>query len=355
VIDKNPFITISLKVQGRARKKLETCQPEQFADPVLETPADPDLSGDRSIEILNVSDPASIKAILDRIARENAQAVKSYSKIIAIDAAKRSRRRERAVAKTLKAAPVVRANRSRAVHSHTAHGGARVASGDSDGGGSGSTDGPSTDGDGAPSPRSRRSSKARDPDITAVEVYALLDHDPATGLFRWRLRTSDMFEDGPRHSAETKCTIWNRRLAGKIAGSKDCNGYIVIGLPPGYVLAHRLAWFVTFEEWPRGEITHFNGVRRDNRIRNLRQGTFVQILYNQTLRRDNRSGFKGVSYDPALGKYRARATLAGRRFYLGSFPRAVDAARVYDEFAARHFGEFARLNFSLPLTADARP
>lgn len=60
---------------------------------------------------------------------------------------------------------------------------------------------------------------------------------------------------------------------------------------------------------------------------------------------DNTSGYKGVGWSRASGKWRAYIQVDGRQVHLGLHLDPLDAARVYDAAALEHFGEYARLNF----------
>jgi hypothetical protein len=88
---------------------------------------------------------------------------------------------------------------------------------------------------------------------------------------------------------------------------------------------------------------HINGNGLDNRRSNLRVATVAQNLWNQGLRVDNTSGYKGVY--PTGRRWRSKIVVAGKRFELGVFDDPADAARAYDQAAREHFGEFAWLNF----------
>lgn len=89
-------------------------------------------------------------------------------------------------------------------------------------------------------------------------------------------------------------------------------------------------------------VDHINGDGLDNRRENLR-------LADASLNNVNRghyapkSGYRGVY--PACRRWVAAISVSGRNIRLGRFASAEDAARAYDVAAARHFGEFARLNF----------
>jgi hypothetical protein len=139
------------------------------------------------------ANPSRTKSIMETEQRRQERKAKRYSRIVAADAVKRGRDHLAKGAKVAKAVrPALVRVAARAHRSAVSHGGARASGGD-DGSGS-SSDGPSTAGDGEPPPRPR-GRKALDPDLTAAEIRALLDFDPATGIFRWRQRSPDMSDE----------------------------------------------------------------------------------------------------------------------------------------------------------------
>jgi len=95
-------------------------------------------------------------------------------------------------------------------------------------------------------------------------------------------------------------------------------------------MAHRVAWALHYGEWPKHEIDHINGNKRDNRIQNLRDVPHLLNQRNRGLRADNTSGADGVSWMKA-GFW--RVTVAGK--YLGIFKdfEAAVAARKSAEQA----------------------
>jgi hypothetical protein len=78
----------------------------------------------------------------------------------------------------------------------------------------------------------------------------------------------------------------------------------------------------------------------------LREADSVQQCANQSVRKDNKSGFKGVRYPRGkMKKFQARIRINGVPVHLGAHNSAIEAAIVYDEAALQHYGEFAVLNF----------
>jgi len=94
----------------------------------------------------------------------------------------------------------------------------------------------------------------------------------------------------------------------------------------------------------KGEIDHRDRNPLNNRRNNLRGSTRQQNIANGPLRRNNRSGYIGVSWRKDKQRYRAYIAIGGKQKTLGHYKDPEDAARRYNEAAIEHFGEFAALN-----------
>mgnify|MGYP001586784751 CR=1 FL=1 len=95
----------------------------------------------------------------------------------------------------------------------------------------------------------------------------------------------------------------------------------------------------------KGMVTdHINGNGLDNRKSNLRTVSQSENLKNSKLRKDNTSGFKGVSQMKKTGRWRARIQIEHKQTHLGSFKTAEEAHRAFRKACIQYYGEFARLN-----------
>jgi len=96
-------------------------------------------------------------------------------------------------------------------------------------------------------------------------------------------------------------------------------------------------------EWPQAEVDHRNGLRADNRWDNLRQASPSDKVCHRRRHRNNTSGFKGVTFHTARGRWHARITKDRCTESLGYFDSAVAAHAAYTEAAARMHGEYSRV------------
>ena len=79
-----------------------------------------------------------------------------------------------------------------------------------------------------------------------------------------------------------------------------------------------------------------------NTRENLRIASRSQQQHNQKCPRNNKCGFKGVTYDKARHQFKAHIRVGGKVKSLGYRRTAEDAHALYCEAAAKYRGEFAR-------------
>lgn len=162
--------------------------------------------------------------------------------------------------------------------------------------------------------------------IDQEELKRLLHYDPDTGVFTWKVRTT------------------NGVKVGDVAGKKDKSKYTYIGINKKAYLAHRLAWLYMTGEWPKNSLDHINGVYSDNKWENLREATYSQNNFNKTSYKNSSSKYKGVSYHKRKNKWAARVTVNKQSNFLGYFDSEEEAALAYNKQAIKLHGEYAKLN-----------
>jgi len=135
-----------------------------------------------------------------------------------------------------------------------------------------------------------------------------------------------------------------RSRPGIRAGYTDSrNGYRYICIDRVDYFEHNLIWFMCYGQWPSGnlEIDHINRVRDDNRLCNLRLATRSQNNANMKLRKDNRTGCRGVYFNSKSRKFIVQVTKEGVTKTVGRFDSLEEAAKIAKEFRKLVFGEFA--------------
>ena len=152
-------------------------------------------------------------------------------------------------------------------------------------------------------------------ELTAKYLRSVLHYEPVSGIFTWKVRTS------------------NRVKVGDIAGSVDGHGYLLIMVGSRLHKAHRLAWFYVYGTWPEDQIDHINRNRSDNRIANLRDVSRKQNMQNASKPSNNTSGHPGVYWHKQRSKWQARIKHNQKLIHLGCF------ATIEEAIAARKAGE----------------
>jgi len=161
-------------------------------------------------------------------------------------------------------------------------------------------------------------------ELSAGRLRDLLDYDPATGVFTWRV-----FVKGTRGK-------------GAVAGYTRPDGYQIIVVDKCRYLSHRLAWLWMTGAWPSDMLDHADRNPANNAFANLREATRSQNMANAAMKSTNRTGLKGVVMDRRDGRYAARIQKQGKPKSLGYFDCPAAAHFAYVVEANHLFGEFAR-------------
>ena len=142
--------------------------------------------------------------------------------------------------------------------------------------------------------------------VRSRELLSLLDYDPETGEFRW------------------KVTLNSRAIKGCRAGGKDGRGYIGIKYKGEQHLAHRLALLSSGSDIPEGFVVdHINNVRDDNRLSNLR-------LLSRSANGLNRK-VQAANIDLVENSYAVRFVYNRKQFQKSGF-KTKDEAMVYKNY-----------------------
>lgn len=96
---------------------------------------------------------------------------------------------------------------------------------------------------------------------------------------------------------------------------------------------------------PGANVDHIDRDPRNNCRSNLRLSSNSEQGQNRGLFRNNKTGYKGVSFKQRTKKYVAQIRRDYKVIWLGEFRNSVDAARCYDEAAIRIYGPTAFVNF----------
>ena len=159
--------------------------------------------------------------------------------------------------------------------------------------------------------------------LSQAELKELLNYDPLTGIFIWKISNG------------------KRAAAGRTAGGILATGYIQIRINAKHYLAHRLAWLFQTGTFPPDQIDHINGIRDDNRYTNLREAKNSQNCCNSKIRKNNTSGMKGVSWHKQQKKWRASIVKNNKQIFLGLFDDPALAHLAYCNAAEKLHQEFA--------------
>ncbi len=128
----------------------------------------------------------------------------------------------------------------------------------------------------------------------------------------------------------------------------DRKGYVkLLKHNKGQVKTSRLLHRIIVDV-PEGlQIDHKDNNKSNNRKSNLRLATNTQNQQNRPVQKNNTTGFKGVTEDSKgriKGRWKAKIGYNNRKFVVGRFNTAHEAAQGYDFAARRLFGAFACSN-----------
>jgi hypothetical protein len=133
--------------------------------------------------------------------------------------------------------------------------------------------------------------------------------------------------------------------SGSVAGSygKHARYLSVMMLGKKYYV-HRIAWLMSYGEFPQLTIDHINHNRLDNRLINLRVVSSIENKRNQKQHITNSSGITGVYFETDRNKWHSQIKVIDSTKHLGRFNDLFSAvcarksAEIHYGFHENHGG-----------------
>lgn len=161
--------------------------------------------------------------------------------------------------------------------------------------------------------------------ITQKRLKEVLNYDPETGIFTWKIKIS------------------KKIIVGTEPRSLNRYGYKRIRIDKRDYMAHRLAFLYMTGEFPKDQVDHINRIRTDNRFCNLRNASNAQNQWNKSKLRNNSTGFKGIHFANRERRFVAKVNVENKTICIGYFKELKCAVEAYENFVRKAHGEFSCL------------
>lgn len=154
--------------------------------------------------------------------------------------------------------------------------------------------------------------KEKEAAVSLERARTMLSYDSESGVVSWAVRPGRKMKIGQR--------------AGYRKKDKGYRYIVIDGLA---FFEHRLCWFLFYGVWPNDEIDHINHMRDDNRISNLRECSRSENEQNSRMRKNNTSGYQGVTWSHREQKWSAQIYKNYKRIQLGMHNSPEKAYAAY--------------------------
>lgn len=158
-------------------------------------------------------------------------------------------------------------------------------------------------------------------DLTVDLLNELFTYDKETGKLYWKVARQ-------------------RINVGDEAGGLDKEGYSVLRVNHKRYRTHRVV-FLMHRGYLPAVLDHIDGDRANNRLDNLRPASLNQNQYNRKLNKNNKTGFKGVSYNAKQKMFFAVINHQRQRIFLGGYSTPEEADVVVRAAREELHGNFA--------------
>ncbi len=148
-------------------------------------------------------------------------------------------------------------------------------------------------------------------ELTQDLLKSLLDYDPSTGVFSWKVTNT------------TRSCIKGRR-----AGYEGKDGYRNIKIMGVKYREHILACLYMKGQLPKESVDHIDQVRSNNTWSNLREVTHAENCLNKGATRKSKTGHQGVWYNRDTFNYLAYIHKGKRRVWQKYFPTCAEAVEA---------------------------
>ena len=154
-------------------------------------------------------------------------------------------------------------------------------------------------------------------------------------------RLRELFELADDGSLTWRVSTTKKVPAGSPAGTKETSGYVRIQVDGKCFRAHQIVFAMVHGRWAEKHVDHIDRNRSNNAPMNLREVSHNDNQKNRNVRKDNTSGFPGVTFDKRRKEWRAKLQLEGKSLWLGAYQAFRDAAEAYVLASLDYFGEMS--------------
>lgn len=174
--------------------------------------------------------------------------------------------------------------------------------------------------------------------LTQEYLKECIYYNQFNGSAVWKRRPLRHFK------SERDCKIWNSKNAANMINCLGNNGYIRLSINGNSYSLHRIIFLYMEGRFPEGQVDHINRNKRDNRFENLRDVSPAINSQNQNIRKNNKSGVKGIYWNNLRNKWHARITINKKVIHLGYYANINDAKNARQQAESRHMPSNNRIN-----------